>query len=208
MTIEVYLAYLATVAVFFATPPGTSQILMITNAARLGLRRSLATAAGDLSANALQMMAAGFGLAVLIAQSGTLLQVIKWAGVLYLIYVAIRTFLAEPDVPVTGKEAAATPLRRLFAQGFLTSAANPEAIFFFAALFPQFIDPALPIWPQLLILGLTYIAFDLITLIIFGAASHRIMGRLANRGRLLNRISGTMMLGAAGLLGMKDVNAR
>lgn len=208
MTIEMYLAYLATVAVFFATPPGTSQILMITNSARHGLRRSLATAAGDLSANALQMLAAGFGLAVLIASSGTLLQIIKWAGVAYLVYVALRTFFAAPDMPDASQATSAAPLRRLYAQGFLTSAANPEAIFFFAALFPQFIDPALPIWPQLLILGATYIAFDLITLIIFGAAAQRIMGRLAHRGRLLNRISGSMMLGAAALLGMKDVNAR
>ena len=63
MTLELYLAYLATCAVFFATPPGPSQLLMISNSLRHGVRRSGWTVAGDLSANALQMLAAGLGLA-------------------------------------------------------------------------------------------------------------------------------------------------
>lgn len=208
MSMDIYLAYLATVAVFFATPPGTSQILMITNAARHGLCRSLTCAAGDLSANVLQMLAAGFGLAVLIASSGSLLQIIKWVGVAYLVVVALRTFFAAPADTSSVDGQPRTTGRQLFLQGFLTSSANPEAIFFFAALFPQFLDPSLPIWPQLLILGATYLAFDAVTLVLFGASSEKIMGRLAGRGRLLNRISGSMMLGAAGLLAAKDVHAR
>ena len=208
MTIEVYLAYLAVVAVFFATPPGPSQILMITNSARFGLRRVLPTIAGDLSANALQMIAAGFGLAVLIAQTDWLLDVIKWAGACYLIYIAIRTFRAAPagDDAATG----ATPLRarHFFLQGFLTSASNPKAVFFFAALFPQFITPEQPIAPQLLVLGVTYIIVDGIILVIFGAVAQKLSRGLARRGNLLNRLSGMMMLGAAALLGAKDVHAR
>lgn len=208
MTIEVYLAYLATVAVFFATPPGPSQILMITNAARFGLRRSTATIAGDLSANALQMLAAGFGLAVLIAQTDWLLDVIKWAGVCYLIYIAIRTFRAPPDTGPLDTTSGTIRARTLFWQGFFTSASNPKAVFFFAALFPQFITPTQPIAPQLLALGATYIIVDGAILVIFGALSQRIGRGLARRGNLLNRLSGMMMLGAAALLGAKDVHAR
>lgn len=208
MTIEVYLAYLATVAVFFATPPGPSQILMITNSARFGVKRSLATVAGDLSANALQMIAAGFGLAVLIAQTDWLLDVIKWAGVAYLIYVAIRTFRAKPqDMAANGADAQ-IPARTLFLQGFFTSASNPKAVFFFAALFPQFITPDATIGPQLLALGVTYTIVDGVILVLYGATAARLMRGLATRGNLLNRVSGTMMLGAAALLGAKDVHAR
>ncbi len=208
MTIEVYLAYLATVAVFFATPPGPSQILMITNSARFGVKRSLSTVAGDLSANALQMTAAGFGLAVLIAQTDWLLDVIKWAGVCYLVYIAIRTFRAKPAAPDTEGVHSGPTSAKLFWQGFFTSASNPKAVFFFAALFPQFITTSQPVAPQLLILGLTYIVVDGIILIIYGATARRLMRGLATRGNLLNRLSGTMMLGAAALLGAKDVHAR
>lgn len=208
MTLDIYLAYLATVAIFFATPPGPSQILMLTNSARFGLRRAMPTVAGDLSANALQMTAAGFGLAVLIAQTDWLLDAIKWAGVAYLIYFAIRTFRAKPaHVDATGSAMAARP-RALFLQGFFTSASNPKAVFFFAALFPQFITADQAILPQLLILGLTYTVIDGVILVIYGGTAEKLMGKLATRGNLLNRISGIMMMGAAALLGAKDVHAR
>ena len=205
MPIETYLAYLATVGIFFATPPGPSQLLMIANSMTHGLKPSLATASGDLTANALQMTAAAFGLAAVLAASSEALLVVKWAGVGYLVYVGIRTFRSASPVlkaraPVNGA--------RLFRQGFFTSAANPKAVFFFAALFPQFIDGTLPIWPQLLILGATYIAVDGTILVIYGSASERVAGRLGSTlMRSMNRISGILMITAAALLAIKDIEA-
>jgi len=46
MPMETYLIYLAAVAVFFATPPDTSQLLIVSNSIRFGLRRSVLTIAG------------------------------------------------------------------------------------------------------------------------------------------------------------------
>ncbi len=203
MTLEAYLLYLATVAVFFATPPGPSQLLMISNSLRHGVRASLATAAGDLSANSLQMTAAAFGLAAAVAASQEALSVIKWAGVAYLVWVGVRTLRARPADP---SAAANRPAGRgrLFRQGFLTSAANPKAVVFFAALFPQFIDPTRPIWPQLLILGTTYLVVDGVLLVVWGSLSVRLLGGLRRSGRLINRLSGSLMIGAAGLLALKD----
>lgn len=206
MTWETYLLYLATVAVFFATPPGTSQILIMSNGLRYGVRRSLATIAGDLSANMLQMLAAGFGLAALIATSGQALTVIKWLGVAYLLWFAIRIFFAPPP-DLTRKDTAVSP-RALYFQGFFTSAANPEAVFFFAALFPQFIDPSLAVWPQLAILGGTYLVVDGAILLAMGAGAERFQSWFVGRGRLLNRLAGAMMGVAAILLAVRDVHAR
>jgi len=206
MTWETYLVYLATVAIFFATPPGTSQILMISNSLRYGVRRSSATMCGDLSANVLQMLAAGFGLAAIIGSSAATLTAIKWLGVAYLLWFGIRTLFAAP--PALQVNAVPTPRRRLFLQGFVTSAANPEAVFFFAALFPQFIAPGQPIAPQLLILGATYLVFDAAILLLMGMGAARVLGGLRHRARLLNRIAGAMMVAAAALLGLKDVHAR
>ena len=206
MTLEIYLAYLATCAVFFATPPGPSQLLMISNSLRHGVRRSGWTVAGDLSANALQMLAAGLGLATLIATTDWALDAIKWAGVAYLVYVGIRTFLAEPKG--ASEADAQMSARRLYLQGFLTSASNPKAVFFFAALFPQFITAGAPLAPQLLILCATYLLIDGVILMIYGATATRLLARLATRGRLLNRISGSLMVAAAGLMALRDAEAR
>jgi len=97
---------------------------------------------------------------------------------------------------------------RLFGQGFFTSAANPKAVFFFAALFPQFIDTTEAIWPQLLLLGSTYLLIDGALLLVWGGSAERLLGRLRSRGRLLNRISGSLMVAAAALLGLKEIEAR
>lgn len=207
MPLDTYLAYLAVIAVFFASPPGPSQVLMISNSLRHGWKRSTATIAGDLSANTLQMLAAGFGLSVLIANSATTMSVIKWAGVAYLVYVGIRTFRAAPP-DLQRNKAARVSARKLYFQGFFTSASNPKAVLFFAALFPQFIDPNLPIWPQLLILGGTYLTVDGILLVVWGASAEIALGKLRQNGRWLNRVSGGMMIAAAGLLATKTMDAR
>lgn len=203
MSPETYLLYLATVLVFFATPPGSSQILIMTTAARMGARKAWPTAAGDLSANALQMTIAALGLASILASSATALTVIKWVGVAYLAFLGLRMFFAPAQ---NFAEAPEVSRKRLFAQGFLTSGANPEAVFFFAALFPQFLDLSQPIFPQLIILGATYLIIDGVVLAGMAAMSGRLLSKLQTRGRLLNRLGGAGMMAAAAVLGAKDVS--
>lgn len=205
MPLDAYLLYLAAVAVFFATPPDTSQLLIVSNAIRYGLRRSLWTVLGDLSANMLQMIAAAFGLAAIIATSATAFWWIKWLGVAYLAWIGLQLMLDRTGGTKHTAASAGTALR-LFRQGFLTSAANPFAVVFFGALFPQFIDPAVPILPQLLILGATYIAVDGAILIAWGWPGRRAVGVLKAADAVrINRICGTLMMVAAGLLASRDM---
>lgn len=202
MSAETYLIYLGVLAAFFATPPDTSQLLIISNSLRHGLRRSLATVAGDLTANSLQMTAAAFGLTALVAASADALWVVKWAGVAYLAWIGLSLLLSRPEA----RDAPAPARARLFRQGFLTSSANPYAVVFFGALFPQFIDPATAIAPQLLILGITYLAVDGIILILWGWAAQRTVGRVrALDAAWINRVSGVLMIAAAAVLGSKDL---
>ncbi len=202
MSLETYLIYLGVLAAFFVTPPDTSQLLIISNSLRHGLRRSCATIFGDLSANAVQMALAGFGLTAIIATSANALVVVKWAGVAYLAWIGLKLLLSKPGAA----EADAAPRGKLFRQGFLTSSANPYAVVFFGALFPQFIDPALPVLPQVLILGVTYLVVDGLILLLWGWAAIRTLGRVTSlSGVWINRISGALMIGAAALLGSKDL---
>ncbi|MEL6280591.1 MAG: LysE family translocator [Pseudomonadota bacterium] len=205
MSVEAYLLYLAVLAAFFATPPDTSQLLIISNSLRHGVRRSLATVAGDLTANSLQMTAAAFGLTAVIATSADALTVVKWLGVGYLVWIGIRLMRSTGQRDPVASAAEARPIV-LFRQGFLTSAANPYAVIFFGALFPQFLDPNLPIWPQLLILGVTYLVVDGLLLVLWGWAAVKAVGRLRSFGGVwINRLSGALMIGAAALLASKDL---
>ena len=205
MTIETYLLYLAALAVFFATPPDTSQLLVIANSARHGLKKSGWTIAGDLAANVLQMSAAAFGIAAISAASASAFQAVKWLGVAYLAWIGLRLIFSRSKGTETAAAGAGTPMK-LFRQGFITSSANPFAVMFFAALFPQFIDPAVSTLPQLAILGGTYLLVDRILLLAWGWLAARLAARIRTHALgLVNRICGTLMLGAAVLLAGKDL---
>ena len=209
MSIETYLIYLAALAAFFLTPPDTSQLLIISNSLRHGLKASTATIAGDLSANVLQMTAAAFGLAAIITASASALVWIKWLGVAYLAWIGLKLIFSKPEVKQENLQEKAAPKRQtatLFRQGFFTSSANPYAVVFFGALFPQFIDPALPVLPQLLILGTTYLIVDGCILVLWGWTAVRTVGRIQQlTGTWINRISGMLMVAAACLLASKDL---
>lgn len=205
MPLETYLVYLAAVAVFFATPPDTSQLLIVSNSIRHGLRKSAFTIAGDLSANLLQMTAAAFGLAAIVAASSTAFVWIKWLGVAYLAWIGLQLILSRPGAETADPSASGSGVR-LFRQGFVTSMANPFAVVFFGALFPQFVDPALPVLPQLLILGGTYIVVDGAILLVWGWLGARAAQALHKVSlRQINRICGVMMMAAAALLASRDL---
>ncbi|MFT4959413.1 MAG: homoserine/homoserine lactone efflux protein [Paracoccaceae bacterium] len=202
MTLDTYMVYLVTVFIFFAHPPGPSQILFMAGSMQHGLRRSLPIMVGDLFANSLQIVIAGFGLAGLIAISANVFSAVKWGGVAYLVYIGVNTILAARRArsvrPPAPKRSA------LFRRGFITSAANPYAVVFFAALFPQFINTGLPVAPQVAILGITYIVIDGSILIIMGAAAARLFRILGSKvERWIGVFSGTGLLGAATMLALR-----
>lgn len=129
MSAETWLAYLATVLILMSTP-GPSHLLMLSTSVANGFRKSIATAAGDLTANILQILAAGFGLAALLRNTQYGFAAAKWAGVAYLVFLGVRqirrSFRERAD---TGRAFESTA-RELWLRGFVTSAANPKAVIF------------------------------------------------------------------------------
>ena len=202
---ETYLLYLAALGVFFATPPDTSQLFIIANSARHGMKKCGWTIAGDLTANVLQMTAAAFGIAAVIAASAEVFQIVKWLGVSYLAWIGLRLILSNSRRTDAEAAKAGSPIK-LFRQGFITSSANPFAVMFFVALFPQFINPEVSTLPQLAILGGTYLLVDGVILLAWGWLAVRAAARIRSRAfGTVNRICGTLMLGAAVLLASKDL---
>lgn len=94
---------------------------------------------------------------------------------------------------------------RLYRQGFITSMANPFAVVFFGALFPQFIDPALTVMPQLLTLGFTYLVVDGAIRLLWGWLGIRAASvQRQYCSSLINRVCGALMMAAAALLASRD----
>ncbi len=207
MSSSVLLAYILTILALMSTP-GPSHLLMLSNSASNGLRRSLATTAGDLTANMLQMLAAGLGLSALIMAAPKALIIIKILGVCYLAWLGIRMVVKSFAPRRAAASAARTSLTSLWLQGFITSATNPKAIVFFAALFPQFISHDFAFWPQFLALSATYIFVDGIFLCCYGLLASKLSKIMAsNSSKWVDRIGGTGVLIAALLLSLKRLPA-
>ena len=208
MTTETWLLYVGTVLVFMITP-GPSHLLMFSTSMSNGFPRSLATAAGDLAANAIQIVLAGFGLAAVITGSRYGLLAVKWAGVAYLVWIGVRQILNSFR---QDEEPAAVPLisaKRLWARGFITSASNPKAVVFFAALFPQFLSQQYALAPQIAVLGATYLLIDACFLVSYGKGASWLAEKIRGRRRILiDRVAGAGIVGAAVLLGLRATGDR
>ena len=130
---------------------------------------------------------------------------IKWAGVSYLIFMGVTQFGKHFD-PSVAVMCRIRTLRSLYWQGFMTSAANPKAVIFFAALFPQFVNTSARTDKQFVILGMTYLIIDGCFLMIYGGFAEWIESRFRHHvGRHMNRISGALLVVAAILLGLKEI---
>lgn len=206
MTAETWLLYVGTVLILMSVP-GPSHLLMLSASMSNGFQRSLATAAGDLTANTLQILLAGMGLAAVIAASTYGFIVIKWAGVLYLVWLGIRQIMASFGNRRGARETQAVSLKQLWLRGFVTSAANPKAVVFFAALFPQFLNPQQALAPQVALLGITYIVIDGCFLATYGKGASWLAQRMQNKHRSwVERAAGTSLIMAAVLLGFRTVS--
>ena len=205
MPTEILLAYILTVLALMSTP-GPSHLLMLSNAAANGFTRSLATAAGDLSANMLQMLAAGLGLSALIMAAPKAFIAIKIIGVLYLVWLGLKMLYGSFKPRTQERDKPRSTLKALWLQGFITSATNPKAVVFFAALFPQFIDGNSPFWPQFLTLSALYILIDGIFLSFYGFTAAKLKTLIAsNASKWIDRLGGIGILIAAFLLGLKSM---
>lgn len=160
----------------------------------------LATA-GVLLANAGYFLIAAVGLATALAVSAELFTIVKWCGAAYLIWIGIRLALTS----FSRADASPLPAHALKAlgQGFLTQAANPNLIVYFAAILPQFIDPDVAAGPQFLILGISSIVIEALVLCLYartGGAINRY--GMPTVQQWINRMSGAMLVAAGILLGL------
>lgn len=166
-----------------------------------GRAEGLASCAGTALGGLVHVLAAAFGVSVLIAQSATLFALLKWLGVAYLVYLGLRMFRAAP--PTGLPTVRASGARQAFRDGALVEALNVKTALFFLAFLPQFVSPGHAAVPQLILLGLIVVALNTAVDVVAVLAAHRFVSAAsaqAKRTRVLQRLSGTTMLALAAWL--------
>lgn len=199
MDLSVWLTYLLATLIL-SISPGPGVFSSISSGLHHGFRLGLWNGVGMQAANVLMVIVVSFGLGALLLASETLFTVVKWAGVIYLIYLGIITWRAPPRGFTEDKDDHETTARGVFMRGFWVNATNPKGMIFFAAILPQFIDVARPQMLQYVIFAGTTFAVDLVVMMAYTALAAKVLGVMRDEKHLryVNRTLGGAFI-AAGL---------
>ncbi|MDO3398991.1 LysE family transporter [Mycolicibacterium neoaurum] len=204
MTWQVWLAFLGA-AIAISIVPGPGAVQSMATGMSEGLRRGWYSVLGLQIGLMLQLVLVAAGVGAIVANSAIAFTVVKWLGVAYLAYLAIRQWRTAPR-DLREEMDAVTPgsRRALVLRGFLVNATNPKGLVFFLAALPQFVTPAMPLLPQYLAIGLTMLAVDIVVMGTYTGLAGRMVGWLHNARQqtILNRAISTMFALAAVVLSL------
>jgi threonine/homoserine/homoserine lactone efflux protein len=146
-----------------AVTPGPGVLYIVTRSVTQGRRSGLASVAGVALGNLGNALAASLGLAALFAVSAWALELVKYGGAAYLLYLGLRTLMGRSGTRANEWSLAPGQLRRIFRDGLIVALFNPKTTLFFAAFLPQFIvrgpDPTL----QSISLGAIFVVIAALT---------------------------------------------
>ncbi|MFI0485345.1 LysE family translocator [Actinomadura sp. 9N215] len=163
--------------------PGPNGIYILTRSAAQGYRAGLVSALGVETGTLAHIAFAVLGVSALIAASPVAFNILKFAGVGYLLYLAARTVLRRSELDLGGGGAPPLPLRRVFRDGIVVNVLNPKVALFFLAFLPQFVTAGAGTAgarAQMMVLGAVFFVLALVLdagYALAGGAARRWLGR-------------------------------
>jgi threonine/homoserine/homoserine lactone efflux protein len=198
-----FLAFLLT-AVLLAVTPGPGIAYVVARTVAGGRAEGLASCIGTGLGGMLHVAAAALGLSLLIAQSALAFSLVKYLGAAYLVYLGVRLLLRKEVVAEAGS-VAPQGVRKALLEGIAVEALNVKTALFFLAFLPQFVAPAEPLGPQLVMLGSICVALNTLVDVVAVWAAARLLRSgpaRAARARLMTRASGATMVGLGAFLAL------
>ena len=198
---ENYFIYVQLLLFLFITP-GPPRVVIVSHTINYGLKRSVWTAVGDVSANALQATLVTFVIGSLLVENPEIFTYLKWIGIAYILYLAYETFtLKTKNIGAENKTSKSA--FSFFRDGFLVAGLSPKALLVFATIFIQFINFNENVFSQFLILTLTWVILDFSSLMVYGFAAGKIANWLKGNPRFLNTISACVLVIIAIIVALK-----
>jgi homoserine/homoserine lactone efflux protein len=201
MSFELWLAFFAACWII-AVSPGAGAVLSMSHGLSYGVRQASVTIMGLQLGLALLLVIAGAGVGALLLASATAFTIVKVVGAAYLVYLGLSQWRAPVQRLADGVKTPPMAWQRRLMVGFLTNATNPKGIVFMVAVLPQFMDSKRPVMTQLVVMGLTMFAVDLIVMHGYAwlASALQRFAKSEAAMRWQNRIFGGLLMGAGGLL--------
>ncbi len=168
----------SSIALVACLTPGPAVLIVTTHSISFGTKYSVLTMAGNVTGLFIMSLLSVMGLSAIILHSAPIFFAVKMLGAVYLIFLGVK--LWRNGLGVNSLRAGKGPvikgrpkLKKLYLNGLLVALTNPKAIAFTTALFPQFIQPELPIVPQFSILIVTFMTLSFLCLLTFALMAER-----------------------------------
>ena len=187
-----YFLFLQIIIFLFITP-GTPRIVIISYSMNYGIQKCIWTALGDITANLIQATLVIFFLGSFFSDNPNFLSILKWTGVIYLLYLAYDVYKTAPK-NINSDVISSKSFFSFFKDGFLVAGTSPKAWLFFPLIFPQFIDFNSNYVVQFFILITTYVVLDFLSLIGYALLAQKLITWIKTNPKTINTISASVLV--------------
>jgi len=203
MELNVWLTLLlATIAISIS--PGAGAVVSMNYGIKYGLKRSYAAIFGLQAGLLIQTFIVVIGLGAIIAKSVLIFTIIKWIGVLYLVYMGLSKIFEKVELAKDGEQIKDYSAKKAFVSATLINVTNPKATVFLVAFIPQFLNPNESLWLQFGIICLTLCVIDIIVMTGYSSMASRLKFLIKDvkAMKIQNRITGAFLIIAAIFMSM------
>ena len=181
------------IIIFLFITPGTPRIVIISYSMNYGVQKCIWTALGDITANLIQATLVIFVLGSFFSDNPNFLSILKWIGVIYLLYLAYDVYKTAPK-NINSNVISSKSFFSFFKDGFLVAGTSPKAWLFFPLIFPQFIDFNANYVAQFFILITTYVVLDFLSLIGYALLAQKLITWIKANPKTINTISASVLV--------------
>jgi len=158
-----------------------------------GVQKCVWTALGDITANFIQATLVIFVLGSFFVDNPNFLNIFKWIGIAYLLYLAYDIYNSRPK-DINSNIISSKSFFSFFKDGFLVAGTSPKAWMFFPLIFPQFIDFNSNYVVQFIILITTYVVLDFLSLIAYAVLARKLIIWIKANPKVINTISACVLI--------------
>ena len=180
--------------------PGADTMYILTRSIAQGRRAGVYSVLGITSGTVIHTTFAAFGLSIILAKSALAFNIIKYIGIVYLVYLGIKMIAEKNNLFDNSQQNIGnTDLFKIYRQGLYTNVLNPKVALFFLSFLPQFINTQNASGPvPFLILGATFMTTGTIWCLFLAHSASFITKTLRDNdriGKIMQKISGLIFIG-------------
>ena len=187
-----YFLFLQIILFLFITP-GTPRVVIVSYSLNYGIKNCVWTALGDITANFIQATLVIFVIGSFFSDNRELLIILKWIGVIYILYLAFDLYKSRPK-DINSQNISSKSFFSCFKDGFIVAGTSPKAWMFFPFIFPQFIDFNSNYVVQFIILITTYVFLDFLSLIAYALLAQKLINWIKTNPKTINTISASVLV--------------